>query len=216
LAAAIHSAQTTNFLHDLGLTKTFIVAPYVIDPENPLQPTIPIILPTTEADQHSAEPDPSNQVTVDEMGWLLSGIYQCAFADGGPLLERFGASFTSGECRQMLYLMSNNTIGELIEAGVPAGTRVAHKHGWINDTHGDAGVVFTPGGNYVLVMTLYNPTWLDFGESFPLMAEISRTVYNHYNADAPMPEIERKQVPAECNLLGNPLIENLMTGKDGT
>jgi len=208
----VGAAYTTDFLSQLGLNRTFIVAPYVIDPNNPLVPLIPVVLPQTDADQSSAFPDPSNQMTVDEIGWLLSGIYQCAYGTGGPLVERFGEAFTRNECGQIIQIMSGNTIGELIEAGVPAGTRVAHKHGWINDTHGDAGIVFTPGGNYVLVMTLYNPTWLDFSESFPLVAEVSRTVYNYYNPDAPMPEIERKEVPAECNLLGNPLIEELMSG----
>jgi uncharacterized protein YraI/beta-lactamase class A len=208
----VGAADTTHFLSQLGLNRTFIVAPFVIDPNNPLVPTQPIALPQTDADQTSAFPDPSNQMTVDEIGWLLSGIYQCAYGTGGPLVERFGSAMTPNECGQILQIMSGNTIGELIEAGVPAGTRVAHKHGWINDTHGDAGVVFTPGGDYVLVMTLYNPTWLDFSESFPLMAEISRTVYNYYNPDAPMAEVERKEVPAECNLLGNPLIEELMSG----
>lgn len=211
----IGAADTTRFLNQLGLNRTFIVAPFVIDPNNPLIPSQPVVLPRTDADQVSAFPDLSNQMTVDEIGWLLSSIYQCAYGTGGPLVERFGSSLTPNECGQILKIMSGNMIGELIEAGVPAGTRVAHKHGWINDTHGDAGIVFTPGGSYVLVMALYNPTWLDFSESFPLMAEISRAVYNYYNPDAPMPEIERKDVPAECNLLGNPLIEELMSGNFG-
>lgn len=208
----VGAADTTRFLSQLGLNRTFIVAPFVIDPNHPLVPAQPIALPRTDADQVSAFPDPSNQMTVDEIGWLLSGIYQCAYGTGGPLVERFGSALTPNECGQMIQLMSGNMIGELIEAGVPLGTRVAHKHGWINDTHGDAGVVFTPGGNYVLVMALYNPTWLDFSESFPLIAEVSRTVYNYYNPDAPMPEIERKEVPEECNLLGNPIIEQMMSG----
>lgn len=209
----IGASRTTDFLRQLGLQRTFIVAPYVIDPDNPLIPSQPIVLPQTDADQTSAAPDPSNQLTVDEVGWLLSGIYQCAYGDDGPLREQFGDSYTQDECRQTLNVMSKNKIGALIEAGVPENIRIAHKHGWIADTHGDAGVVFTPGGDYVLVMALYNPTWLDFSESFPLMGEVSRTVYNYYNPENPAAEAVAKPVPEECNLLGNPLIEELMTGR---
>jgi beta-lactamase class A len=114
----------------------------------------------------------------------------------------------------MLYLMSNNRINALLEVGVPLDTRVAHKHGWIPDTHGDAGIIFTPGGNYVLVVVLHNPTWLDFSESFPLTAEISREVYNYFNADAPVEAIRPANVPDanSCTVFGTPLVENLMAG----
>jgi hypothetical protein len=114
----------------------------------------------------------------------------------------------------MLYLMSNNRINALIEVGVPPGTRVAHKHEWIPDTHGDAGIVFTPGGDYVLVIVLHNPTWLDFNESFPLTAEISRVVYNYYNPRAPVQAIRPADVPeaSSCTLFGSPVVEDLIAG----
>jgi hypothetical protein len=147
---------------------------------------------------------------VDNLGWLLGSIYQCAYNESGPLLDTFPDVYSPRECRQMLHAMSSNKIGALIEAGVPEGTRVAHKHGWINDTHGDAGVVFTPGGNFVLVVVLHNTTWIDFSESFPLVAEITRAVYNYYNPAAPLAETHQGTVP-ECNLLGNPLIDDLMS-----
>ncbi len=114
----------------------------------------------------------------------------------------------------MLYLMSNNHIHALTEAGVPLETRVAHKHGWIPDTHGDAGIVFTPGGNYVLVVVLHNPTWLDYEESFPLIAEMTRTVFNYFNPDTPLDRIRPADVPdaSSCNLFGSVVVQNLMAG----
>jgi hypothetical protein len=97
--------------------------------------------------------------------------------------------------------MSNNTVDALLKAGVPVGIRVAHKHGWINDTHGNAAVIFTPGGDYVLVMMLYQPTWLDFSESLPLIAEVSREVYNYYNPNEPLAQVRQGYIPTvdECN-----------------
>lgn len=206
--------RVTDFLWQFGLKDTFLTAPYVLDPNNIPEPPRPIRYPKTSVDQVRANPDPSNQMTVDEMGWLLGSIYQCAYNNGGPLLQTFGAAFDPRECRQMLHVMSSNTVDALLKAGVPEGTRVAHKHGWINDTHGNAAVIFTPGGDYVLVVMLHQPTWLNFQESLPLIAEISRSVYNYYNPQAPLEEIREGFIPETeaCNFRGSPLINDLMSG----
>jgi hypothetical protein len=200
------------FLQEFGLSSTFLTAPYIVDPNNIPTPPRPIRYPQTNIDQTRANPDASNQLAVDEIGWLLGSIYQCAYQDSGPLLERFPDAYTPRECRQMLHVMSNNTVDALLKTGVPANTRVAHKHGWIADTHGNAAVFFTPGGDYVMVMMLYQPSWLDFQESLPLMSEVSRTVYNYYNPDAPMTAIREGYIPeaAACDFAGDPLIQDLM------
>jgi beta-lactamase class A len=200
-----------SMLGELGLGQTYIAAPYAPDPRITPQP---VRAPITAADQQRAEPDPFNQMTVDQLGWLLGSIYQCATSDTGPLMSTFPGAYDARECQQMLYLMSNNHINALIEVGVPPDTRVAHKHGWIPDTHGDAGIVFTPGGDFVLVVVLHNPTWLDFSESFPLMAEISRIVYNFYNPDSPVESIRPANVPDanSCTLFGSAVVENLIAG----
>ena len=200
--------DVTEFLNRLGLEQSFMVAPYHIEGVSTPRP---VRQPVTSADQASANPDYSNQFTVDETGWLLGSIYQCALDESGPLLQgAWAENFTPGECRNILTVMSQNRIGALIEAGVPEGTRVAHKHGWIDETHGDAGIVFTPGGDYVLVMALHSPEWLDFTESFPLMAEISRAVYNFYNPDAPLEAIRDEVVSEECDIPQS-LIGDLMS-----
>jgi hypothetical protein len=58
---------------------------------------------------------------------------------------------------------------------------VAHKHGWVGDSHGDAGIVFTPGGDYVLCIYLYYTDWLEWEVSSPLMARISEATYKYFN-----------------------------------
>lgn len=206
--------EVTLFLREMGLENTFITAPYTIPNQTPEPPLRAVELPTTNADQIKANADLSNQITVSEMGQLLASIYQCAYQERGPLLERFGDQYEPRECRQMLHVMSNNTVDALLKAGVPEDTRVAHKHGWIDDTHGNAAVFFTPGGDYVMVMMLYQPTWLNFQESLPVIAEASRLVYNYYNPDAPMEEIREGFIPeaGTCNFAGTPLIEDLIAG----
>jgi len=91
------------------------------------------------------------------------------------------------------------------------GTRVAHKHGYINDTHGNAGIVFTPGGDYALVTALHAPTWLDFQISFPLIMDMSRETFNYLNPATPQ-ETNRDVfiVPVEeCQVATNPIIDEL-------
>lgn len=207
------ASYVTDMLRTYGLQDTFMVAPFLIDPRITPQP---VAAPQSPANQEKANPDPFNQMTVSETGGLLYGIYQCATDYSGPLVSRFGDAFSQRECQQMLYLMSGNRIGALLEVGVPEGIQVAHKHGWINDTHGDAGIVFTPGGNYVLVVVLHNPTWLNFEESFPLIEDISLTVYNYYNPDAPLTQTRQSNVPEVCDLSnteGLTIIDNLTRGR---
>lgn len=201
------AAQVTDTLHKLGLTDTFLVAPFKLGDE-PVENRAVVTL-RTSADQSRAEPDPFNQMTPEDLGWLLGAIYQCAANGSGPLQEVFPDDFTPTECRQIILAMSRNQINVLTEAGVPTGIRVAHKHGWIDDTHGDAAIVFTPGGDFVLVMAFHQPEWLPYEVSWPAMAEITRMIYNAYNPDAPLEAIHPETVDETCRLEGNPLLDEL-------
>ena len=201
----------SGFYERLGWSRSFITAPFTTI-GTPEPPPGPINLPKTSADQVKANPDLSNQLTVSEAGALLGGIYRCAYRDEGPLIETFGNRLEPRECRQILHVMSNNTVDALLKAGVPADTRVAHKHGWIADTHGNAALFFTPGGDYVIAMMLYQPEWLNFQESLPLIAEVSRRVYNYFNPGAPQPEIRDGYIPeaGSCDYNGDPLVIDIM------
>ena len=201
----------TQFYEQLGWSRSFITAPFTTV-GTPEPPPAPIKLPETSANQVKANPDLSNQLTVAEAGALLGGIYQCAYREEGPLIEAFGGAIEPRECRQLLHVMSNNTVDALLKAGAPADTRVAHKHGWIADTHGNAALFFTPGGDYVIVMMLYQPQWLNFQESLPLIAEVSRRVYNFFNPERQQPEIRDGYIPeaGACNYNGDPLVIDIM------
>ncbi len=206
------SEAVTDLYTELGSTRSFLTAPFTTI-GTPEPPPRPILIPETSADQEKANPDLTNQITVSEMGSLLATIYQCAYNGGGATLpEPFGTSIEPRECRQILHVMSNNTVDALLKAGVPADTRVAHKHGWIEETHGNAAVFFTPGGDYVIAMMMYQPTFLNFQESLPVIAEVSRMVYNYFNPDQPQPFIRDGFIPEtnSCNYAGDPLVGDLM------
>lgn len=210
--------RVSEFLQAVGLERTFIYTPYANDPF--ITPQAPLSR-STSADQLSAQPDPYNQITVSETGALLYSLYECAVNAGGPLIERLPGAFTQTECQQMIEVMTHNRIGALIEVGVPEGVRVAHKHGWIDDTHGDAALVFSPGGDYIMVMVLHNPVWLNFDESSALIEEASRLVYNYFNPDAPLAEVRADDsvgdlAACHASLLTSPLIDHLTRPNWGT
>jgi hypothetical protein len=118
---------------------------------------------------------------------LLGDIYQCATSGGGTLQAVFAGEITQVECQEMIDQLKNNFLPALLTAGVPEATQVAHKHGWVSDingvinTIGDAGIIYTPGANYVLVIFLNHPQQLVWEQASKLVADLSRAVYNYYN-----------------------------------
>lgn len=164
----------TASMNYLGLLDTFVAAPY--DEQAPLT----IVTAANSRTDITTHPDPYMQTTPLDIGLLLEMMYQCS-QGGGALMVAYPGGFTVDECNQMIEWMSINRIDSLIEAGVPVGTKVAHKQGFTGDTHADAGLVFSPGGDFVLVVYLYRPQWLEWEESAPLITDIATATYNYFN-----------------------------------
>jgi hypothetical protein len=123
---------------------------------------------------------------------LLADIYQCATTGGGALVAAFPDKINGEICQRMISYLAADKIGVLIEAGVPEGTQVAHKHGWITEPSSgviknisDAGIIYTPGGNYVLVIYAFHPVQTIWEPVSTLFAQLSQAVYNFYNLPAP-------------------------------
>ena len=134
------------------------------------------------------EPELYDQTTPADLGMLLEDIYQCAQTGGGALAAVFPGEITQSECQQMVSLLAANRIGVLIEAGVPSDAQVAHKHGWAVDvtdgvihTMADAALVYSPGGDYVLVVFLYDPVQVVFDPVNVMVAQLSQAIYNYFN-----------------------------------
>ncbi|GIV81352.1 MAG: hypothetical protein KatS3mg051_0706 [Anaerolineae bacterium] len=199
--------RVTATMQTLGFGGTFILRPYTVLPD---EPVVEVGTIRTGADQTRTRPDPTNQIVPAELGWLLASVYQCAQGQGGLLLERFPTAFTEQECRQILTAMDANTIGVFLEAGVPRTAQVIHKHGWIGDTHGDAGIVFGPQSAYVFVAVLYEEDWLEFDDSAPVIGELSRLAWNALNPSAPVEALNEGIVPAECDPRSDPVMALLL------
>jgi beta-lactamase class A len=184
-------SQVSNTVAALGAKNTFISAPLYVGAKD-YEFSVPA--PTTAPNkQYDAKPDAYSQTTAEDMAILLHEIYECS-EYGSGLIAAFPDSYTQNECKQMVELLSGNVIGRMIELGVPPGTRVAHKNGWGPVSGGynssDAGIVYTPGGNYILSMYMWEKLQpgQEIGSLIPweTMEGISRIVYNYYNSDQPM------------------------------
>jgi beta-lactamase class A len=133
------------------------------------------------------DPDDYNQTTPIDMGMLLADIYQCSTTGGGALIAAYPEQINTEVCQKIISYLSADKIGVLIEAGVPEGTQIAHKHGWVTGFDGiihnfsDSGIVYTPGGNFVLSIYAYHPVQMVFDEANLLFANLGDAVYNFYN-----------------------------------
>jgi hypothetical protein len=165
----------TASMNRLGLADTYMAAAY-----DEREAGSDVVTPTNSSAAISTEPDLSIQTTPLNGGMLLEMIYQCR-SGGGTLVMTYPDSVTAGECQQMIRWLGRNRIDSLIEAGVPAEARVAHQHGWTSDTHADAGIVFSPGGDFVLVIFIHSSQWLEWDVSASLIAEISTAAYRYFN-----------------------------------
>ena len=128
-----------------------------------------------------------NQTTPTEMGSLLNDIYQCAQTGGGSFMVVFNGDITQNECRAMISLMALNRNAMLIEAGLPDGIQIAHKHGWARWNDGlihemaDAAIVYSPGGNYILTIFIHDNDQIVFDNGNKLYGDLSRAIYNYFN-----------------------------------
>jgi beta-lactamase class A len=171
----------------VGLQDTFLAGFFA--PGSPLLRQFST--PANSRNDVFTDPDLYNQTTPLDMGMLLADLYQCAATGGGALVAAFPEKIDSKICQQIIAYLSTDKIGVLIEAGIPEGTQIAHKHGWITGSDGiirnfsDAGIVYTAGGNFVLAIYAYHPVQIVFDNANALFANLGKAVYNFYNLPTP-------------------------------
>ncbi len=175
--------MVTEDMQEIGLNSTFLAgffyngAPLIYRYETPGNSRTDINL----------NPDLYNQTTVSEIGMLVSDLYECAENNGGALLAAFPNQISQNECQQMINLLKGNKLPNLLEGGIPDGTPIAHKHGWITDNSGairtisDAGIIYTPAGDYAISINFYHPVQAVFDSVSLIFRQLSAAVYNFYN-----------------------------------
>ncbi len=105
----------------------------------------------------------NNTTTARDLGVILTAIA----ADEAA---------SAAACAAMRDILARQRFNEGIPAGLPSGTRVAHKTGWITGIAHDAAIVEPEGGpRYILVVLTRGIE--DGAEANGLIADLSRMVY---------------------------------------
>jgi beta-lactamase class A len=176
--------EVTRDMQALGLQNTFLAGLFYVGA--PLLDRIQT--PANQRTDLTTDPDMYNQTTPADMGRLLAAIERCSAGADGILTSTFSGAVTQAECQEMTGLLAKNRKGVLLEAGVPEGTQMAHKYGWVTDandglmhTASDAAVVYTPGGDFVLTVYLYDPEQLQWDAAMHLAAHLATGAYNFFN-----------------------------------
>src|SRR6267378_5387491 len=106
----------------------------------------------------------NNTTTARDLGVLLAAI-----ADG--------RAASPAACRDMLEILGRQHFKEGIPSGLPAGTRVYHKTGWIGGVvYHDAAVVELAGGRRYVLVVLTGGVQKD-EDAYKLVSDLSRLVY---------------------------------------
>jgi len=168
--------RMAEMLRLLGLPDSFLCNTY---DGGPRWPGCPPAGRPAGAGEMETDPDEVLQTTPRDMGLLLVYLYECA-AGRGPLLEELAGEVTARECQDMVALMRRNADVNRLVSGVPD-IPVAHKSGWIDDMKADAGIVFSPGGDYVVSIFIWQEGILSERESSHWIARLSWIVYSFFN-----------------------------------
>lgn len=170
---------------ELGLRHTYLYVPYeTTDFIKVYKPKFRCGPSGTVGERPYTEMGACLRAEPASMARLYHLIDQCA-NDEGELIERY-ENLNAARCQEMLDWLALNEDDSRLVAGVPAGTRVEHKSGWIEDMQSDSGIVRSPGGDYILAIYYYRPIpagryfWTD-DEMTPILAAFSRLAYTAYN-----------------------------------
>jgi beta-lactamase class A len=127
---------------------------------------------------HSLHADGMNVLRgVEDQKAFLKGLNNTTTARGlQQLMEAIahGQAVDQESSRQMIEILERQKFNEGIPAGLPPGTRVAHKTGEITQIHHDAAIVFAPK-SFVLVILVRGLA--ETKDSAALMADITRQLY---------------------------------------
>jgi beta-lactamase class A len=105
----------------------------------------------------------NNTTTARDLGELFTALAQNRAA-------------SPAACREMLEILGRQAFTEGIPAGLPPGTRVAHKTGWIGGVvYHDAGIVYPASGSPYVLVVLTGGIEQD-SVAYALVSDVSRIV----------------------------------------
>jgi beta-lactamase class A len=142
------SRRVDALLDELGLEDTIMYGGYERTPQGP----IPVRI------ESQPEFGLGKYTTARDLSSLTTDVWLAA-AGKGPLAVRARGAFTPADARYLLYLLAKvDDHGKLDRflVGASGGVAVLHKAGWLATARHDSGLVFWPGGVYVVSVLTWN------------------------------------------------------------
>lgn len=166
--------KVTRMMQDLGLRNSFMATPYD-------QESLPrsYSTPANSRTDVTTLPDTHMQTTAKDVALLMEWIVQCS-EGGGTLLAAYPDELTPEECQRMIDFIAYNKKGILLETGVPPDAKLIHKHGFVEDSHGDVAAVWGPAGPYVVSLYIYKYGWVEWDLSSSIMADVSKAAWDYF------------------------------------
>jgi beta-lactamase class A len=174
--------QMSAMLADLGLKNTFLYVPFESGDFIKLYKVKFKTGPKQGGEAPFIKASNTLRTTPFEMAQIYIDLEQCSQGKG-ILLEKYSENLTAARCKEMIGWLETNGDHTRMLSGLPKDAKVAHKSGWIPpEIQADAGIVRSPGGDFVLAVYLYQP-----GERYSdaavknLLGSFARLVYSYYN-----------------------------------
>ncbi len=177
-----------DMLKRMGLVSTFLAQPYD-QTSTPPQ----IITPGNTRTDVNTSPDPLAQSTPAEIAVMLESLEECR-ANGGPLLLAFNGEFTPAKCDLVLNTLAQNNASILAAASSP-GSTVIQRQSWDTNNHGDAALVRSPGGTYVLAVMLHSSSALNWSDTSKVIDDIARAAFGYFNNGQVPPQVPALNAP---------------------
>ena len=174
--------QMSAMLADLGLKNTFLYVPFESGDFIKLYKTKFKTGPAKGGEAPFIKASNTLRTTPFEMAQIYIDLEQCSQGKG-ILLEKYSENLSAARCKEMIGWLETNGDHTRMLSGLPGSAKVAHKSGWIPpQIQADAGIVRSPGGDFVLSIYMYPP-----GERYSedavlsLLGSVARLVYSYYN-----------------------------------
>lgn len=189
--------QMSEMLKSLGLEHTYQLIPYESGEWLIQNSLLPQGGPAREGEPPYTTPDGYVRTTPREMGTVFVMLDECTQGKGA-LLEIPDSKLTPDLCREMVAWLERPHDQERMVAGLPAGTKVAHKGGWIDDMQSDVGIVDSPGGRYVAAIYVWTDGYVTnvYATPSPYLGDFSHTIYTFFNP-VPLDEVPQPAATAE-------------------
>ena len=193
LAASVNGSGTDDalkgaekmsaMLKDLGLTHTYLYVPFEATDYLAQKKVKYKLGPKTDGAAPFTDSGRALRTSPAEMAQLYLLIDQCSKGQG-RLIEKL-PKLNAKRCGDMLDRLFANADASRMRSGLPRSARVEHKSGWIDDMQADAGIVRSPGGDFVLAVYLYRVTKAGVQQPdtlfAPYLGAFARLVYSYYN-----------------------------------